>query len=176
MNKNFENIASGLGFVKQSDIQADKDQAETQRLQKAAIKNVGDFKKVWSEKTDKMGLDWDTQVEPAMSVVLSRFGVGAGDFDKITPENLSSAFNDMMMSQPGGMNMIIESAKADALKEDKNKRNKGKTIPSKGPKPVGEDGAKSFLEQFKAAPLAEKRRVAAKMIETAQKGLRNPVG
>ena len=176
MNKNFENIASGLGFVKQSDIQADRDKAETQRLQKTAIKNVGDFKKVWSEKTNKMGLDWDTQVDPAMSVVLSRWGVRAGDFDKVTPENLSDAFNAMMMNQPGGMNMIIESAKADALKEDKNKRNKGKTIPSKGPKPTGQFDSKSFLEDFKKAPLAEKRRVAAKMIETAQKGLRNPVG
>lgn len=175
--KNFAAVANRMGLVKQTDLDAKDAQAEVKKAQKTAVKNINDFKDTWSEKTAKMGLDWDTQVEPAMSAVLGRWGIGQGDFGKITPETLSDAFNTMMMGQPEGMSMMMESAKADALKEDKRKRTTGKVIPTKSSKPVGDKGAETFLEQFKKVDLKEKRRIAGKLIEqfNKEKGIDNPI-
>lgn len=129
----FRELATEMGFVHRSEIEADKKAESAENAKKTATKTFDDFGKSETVKTQltAMGLDWEKDAKaPIVQILLEDFGIN--DFGYVNSKNIARAFNTFVMEKEGGIEQLLANAKSEATRTHKEKLKLGKGAPETG--------------------------------------------
>ena len=126
-------LAPALGFVKHTDLEADKQQAKQEQAQEKAVSTFNDFGKSGpvKEQLKAMKLDWEADVKPAVvKILLDDFGIG--EFAFVNSKNITRAYNAFVQEKAGGIEKLLSNVKSEATKAHEEKLKLGQIVPKVG--------------------------------------------
>ena len=159
-------LAPALGFVKHTDLEADKKQAKQEQAEEKAVSTFNDFGKSEpvKEQLKAMKLDWEADVKPAVVNKLLK-GYGIRDYAHITQENIIEAYNSIIIGRKGGIEKLLSNVKSEAAKTHEEKLKLGQMVPK-----VGQPAIKP---EFDVNKLLNDPNVTSKDIKERMKALVN---
>ena len=143
-------MAPELGFVKRTDLEAEKVQTQKTQAEDKAVGNLKDFgvSGPVKEQLKALNLNWETDVKPAIvGMLLEDFGIN--DFANVTPKNITRAYNVFMQEKQGGIEKLLSNVKSEATKEHEEKLKLGQVVPKSGQPAIKPD---FDLEKFLSNP------------------------